>query len=89
MHWFFYLIYNCSKNLFSLSSVAMVTSFPTSTGQYKLLVYVRTLVLHLAQNNLHNNGTLLGKICQVNEATILISIIYSFHSYSFIYMETL
>lgn len=43
---FLCLIYSCSKNLFYLSSVVMVTSFPFSTGQYKLSVYIRSWVIH-------------------------------------------
>lgn len=48
VYWFLHLIYNCSKNLFYLSSVAMVTSFPISTGQYKLSVYIRSWAIHLS-----------------------------------------
>lgn len=48
VHWFLCLIYNCSENLFYLSSVAMVTSIPISTGQYKLSVYIRSWAIHLS-----------------------------------------
>lgn len=90
VHCFLHFIYNCSKNLFSSSTVAMVTSFPISTGRYKLLVYIRSWVIHLCitQTTTTKNSSPLSfyKVIfkPLKEQLVLISIIYYFHSCSLV-----